>query len=288
VVSMPACSVQGKGQRHGVQARTSEDAVTGVVTWGKHVVTRDSPVPLYRQITSAISEMIVSGQLAPQTLLPSEKDLAALYGVSRLTVRQAISELQRMELVETRHGKGTAVKCVAVEPTSCLASFTETQLRAGREPRTKIISFGHIVDREIAEHLGVPGTTSLVQVVRLRLVDDQPVYLSFVYIPAFLAPSLCRKDFLEKGICQSLFHVLERNCGLRLSAGEESVSATAASERDAQLLGVPPLCPLVERTCTMASGGGKPVVFERSLWVQSQSYRVRLMWRGTLQSNTVG
>jgi len=264
-----------------VRTAASREAMMAGTIWRESVVTRDSPTPLYRQISDVISELILSGQLSADTLLPSEKELGNLYGVSRLTVRQALSDLRRRNLVKTHHGKGTAVMSPGVAPASCLASFTETELRSGRKPQTKIISFGHIVDEEVANCLRLPNRTMFVRVVRLRLVNASPVYLSSIYLPASLAPSLRRSDFPEEGIDQSLWRVLANRCGLILSTGEEVVGARSASKREAALLGVAPLSPLVERTCTMASGGSSAVLLERSLWAQPQMAQVRLMWSGT-------
>lgn len=249
--------------------------------WGEHSVGQDSHVPLYRQIELAISRLIDGGEVGPQTILPSEARMAELYGVSRLTVRQAVSELRRKGLVESRQGKGTFVASAGLEDVSCLSSFTENALRAGRLPESQMIFFGEVVDAEMAQRLNLDKSTPMILATRLRRLDGAPVYLSFAHIPTDFGRSLREADFPEIGLQQSLYQTLERCCELRLSNGEETVSATLATKKVAELLGVKYRTPLVERTCTMRIADGSAVVAERTLWARSQNSSVRLVWNGT-------
>ena len=254
---------------------------TLAATWDEHRVRHDSPVPLYRQIEFAIARLIDAGDLSPETSLPSEARLAELYGVSRLTVRQALAELRRKGLVESRQGKGTFVSSPGQGDVTCLSSFTETALRSGRVPTSQLISFGDVIDGQVARDLGLDGLQPLIRVVRLRSLDGIPVYLSFASIPAVFGRTLHASDFPEHGLEQSLYQSLERCCGLHLSVGEETVRATLASTTAAPLLGVRSRAPLVERTCIMRSADGRPVVAERTLWARIQQTSVRLVWSGT-------
>ncbi|WP_089107516.1 GntR family transcriptional regulator [Streptomyces hyaluromycini] len=68
------------------------------------------PGALYQQVAAAIREAILSGEFAPDTLLPSEAQLMTRYGVSRPTVRNAIAALRAEGLIDVRHGKGSFVR----------------------------------------------------------------------------------------------------------------------------------------------------------------------------------
>ena len=252
-----------------------------VATWGGASVSHDSPVPLYRQIEGAIARLIDSGEMSPHSALPSEAKLSELYGVSRLTVRQALGELRRKGLVESHQGKGTFVAAPARSDVTCLSSFTETALRSGHTPRSQMISFGEVMDVAMARHLNQDERMPLIQVVRLRLLDDTPAFLSIASIPLLVGQSLAVDDFPALGLRQSLYQTLERCCGVHLRHGEEEVSATLATKSVAQLLGVKYRAPLVARTCTMFAAKGHPAISERTLWAQPQTSSVRLVWSGT-------
>ena len=255
--------------------------MASMATWDEHRVRHDSPVPLYRQIEYAIARLIDVGDISPRTNLPSEARLAELYGVSRLTVRQALGELRRKGLVESRQGKGTFVSSPGQGDVPCLSSFTETALRSGHVPTSQLISFGEVIDRQVARDLDLDESQPLIRVVRLRSLDGIPVYLSFASIPTSFGRTLRASDFPEFGLEQSLYQSLERSCGLHLRVGEETVSARLASKAAAPLLGVRNRAPLVERTCIMRIADGRRVVSERTLWAQMQQTSVRLVWSGT-------
>ncbi len=96
---------------------------------------RSNPVPLYYQLKEVLRQQIKSGQLAPNTAIPSEPELVASYQVSRATVRQALTELVNEGLLYRMHGKGTYVREPRMEEhINELSSLTNELTRRGKRP----------------------------------------------------------------------------------------------------------------------------------------------------------
>ena len=139
----------------------------------------------YRQIAKIISQNISTGNLKPNDRIPTEPELMELFGCSRITIRAAIKELVDKGQLVRRQGLGTFVteelKNLSVND---FAGFTDSCIRDGHIPMTKVISFGSVPmeDPEIAEFLGIEPGSMANQVCRLRFVDDEPLLYEFNYV----------------------------------------------------------------------------------------------------------
>jgi len=192
----------------------------------------DSASPLYRQLMQRLRADIASGLYPVNSRIPSEAELGEAYQVSRVTVRKALAELTREGLLRRMQGKGTFVCTPRLKSNLReVTSFHEACLMMGCTPGTKVISKGMITAEEsVREALGLTGSEA-VEVVRLRLADQNPVMLEinrFSPKYAFL---------LTENLNGSLYHLLSRQ-GVEAASGVHEISLCYATAQQAKLLEV--------------------------------------------------
>jgi GntR family transcriptional regulator len=189
----------------------------------------------YQRVQDSLAEEIARGGRPPGSRLPPERALAEHFGVSRVTLRRALAELERMGIV-ARHPGGWTVAAPAIgEPPNALMSFSEMAASRGLTPA------GRVLDRHVrpatideAEALGLAPGAPLFELERLRSMDGVPILIDRTRIPLSLAPGLERVDLHER----SLYEVLEGRYGMRPARARFTVEAIAADERRAALLGL--------------------------------------------------
>jgi GntR family transcriptional regulator len=218
--------------------------------------------PLYTRIQEYIAELILSGKLAPEAKIQSERDFSEDLGVSRMTVRRALTELVNEGLLERRHGSGTYVAKPRVTYESHeMVNYVQAMQRRNIATGSQLIEFGEIVaSRRLAEILEVEIGNPLYRVVILRFANRVPVVLERGFFPCLRCPRLEEYD-LEKS---SIVDVLTTVSGTRLGRISQTVEATAASETVAQQLRVEEGFPLLMLSRTIFSAEtGEPVVFSQ-------------------------
>lgn len=218
--------------------------------------------PLYLQLHRRISEAIASGRLSPGDSLPSERDLAALTGLSRVTVRKGIEALVASGQLVQRRGSGTFVapKVERLEQAlSLLTSFTEDMARRGRSVESHWIARAlHAPAPEEVMALGLGLGDRVARLERVRISDGVPLAIERASLPASILPD-------PEAVRTSLYEVLATS-GMRPVRAVQRVSAANLGARDAELLNVPPgVAGLrIERVSYLPSG--KVVEFTRSLY----------------------
>ncbi|AOS63398.1 GntR family transcriptional regulator [Actinoalloteichus hymeniacidonis] len=227
-----------------------------------------SRVPRYQLIYEDLASQITSGGLKPDERLPSEPLLAEQYGVSRMTVRQAVDQLQDERLLVRRRGAGTFV----THPRSRarrlnrLAPFAEEVGAEHDRMRSIIREQGSLVPpSDIAARLRLKDRQEAVRLVRLRIVDDVPAALQESWLPYALAPVVAREPLLG----DSLYRTLQERCGLRLRWAEQEVSASAATAEQARILGVDEGSPLIASRRETYDDSSNPVEFVQS-WARPE------------------
>lgn len=149
------------------------------------VIDRASPVPLYHQLAEQLTAAIESGRLGPGDPFENELALADRLDLSRPTVRRAIAELVQRGLLVRRRGVGTTVASPMVHRRDELTSLYDDMERRGQHPVTRVLRLEHDVrDPVAAEALGVPATTPLVFIERLRSAGDVPAALMHNWLPS--------------------------------------------------------------------------------------------------------
>jgi len=196
----------------------------------------NSPLPLYYQLQEDIRERIESGEYAPSTMLPTEAELSAAYGVSRATVREALRGLAERGLVEKRQGVGTFVsgKKISEKLPGVYSFSTEMRLRGyGYAVRSEVLNKDYIEPpRRISALLELEEGSQVLRVRRLRYVDDKPFLISISYLPPFIS--------IEDDFTGSIYQLLQTKYDLLVISGEASIEAGIAEEEEAYLLRIQP------------------------------------------------
>lgn len=199
---------------------------------------------LYRQLVDLLHEKIES-EMGPGDMLPSERELCEMYGLSRTTVRLALAELERQGLVTRRHGRGTFVSNSVREATNLMGaySFTEQMKGMGRVPTTVVLEFNtREVPKHIAACLGLRIGDPVIRMKRLRIADDVPMMVERTYLPASEFPGLSRGDV--EG--QPLYDIVEKVYHETIRVAKEEFCASVARKDDAELLDIGEAAPVLK------------------------------------------
>ena len=213
----------------------------------------------YVRLRRALQKMIGSGSVEPGHALPSERDLAAMLGLSRVTVRKAIAGLVEDGLLIQRHGAGTFVADRIVKSFSKLTGFTDDLRARGLKPRVTFLdrSVGNVSPEEaLALHLS-PGAR-VIRLRRLRFAGDKPLALEDTAVPQNLVAD---PNLIEL----SLYDTLE-GLGYRPTRALQRLRAVALDAEQARLLHLPARSPAlsIERRAFLPDGS--VVEFTRSLY----------------------
>jgi GntR family transcriptional regulator len=223
-------------------------------------------VPKYLEITAVLREEV---RQAPEgSRLPAERDLAERFGVSRMTLRQALDELGREGRVQRVPGSGTFTRRPTVAMGPFLTSFTEDMRARGLQPSARLIGFTRTAaSAEAAEALGVAEGSEVLWMERLRLADGEPMCIEVAQLPVrFERP-------LEEGDPEQSVHDLLRKAGAAPTSLRRRVRAVAARQREALLLGLTDGAPMLEVLDVFADASGRPIQYARSRY-RSDRYEV--------------
>ena len=203
----------------------------------------ETNVPQYIQIADSLLDQIESGELAPGTRLPSERTLSELFDVNRLTLRRALGRLEAQGLIVRKHGKGNFIAEPKIErQTGRLVSFTNGMQRRGLSPGAKVISIEQRqVEAAIAKQLNVPVLTPVHYVLRLRMINQEPVMLEQLWVPVNCFPGLEQQDLNNR----SVYEIMETEYGISMTNAERSLEPVIATEYEAELLGIEEGTPLM-------------------------------------------
>jgi len=199
----------------------------------------------YQRIREHLLQQIRSGILRIGDRIPPEEELAERFGVSRMTARQAVMELVREGWLYRRQGVGTFVTQPSFErQLSRLTTLSEELEARGQQNRlrSRVLSRSILpAARPVAELFGLPPRALLLRMSRVRYLDEAPLALQVIYMPAELVRGLRPRD-LERG---SVYRVLEDRLRLRIHRAEQRVEAVPAARFHARVLEVPVGSPLL-------------------------------------------
>jgi len=204
---------------------------------------RRSVVPLYYQIRQFLLEQIRSNKLKPGEAVPSEQVISARFGVSRMTVRQALKSLADLGVIYSQRGRGTFVAANKLEKSfRQVLSFTEEMAVRGARPSSRVLRCGiEDADESVANALKIQVGELVISLRRLRLADSVPMGIEWSRIPHSLCPDLL-DIFQPKG---SLYQTLNQRYGIRVAVTDEVAEAAAATAEQARLLNIPKRSPVL-------------------------------------------
>ncbi|MCU9956260.1 GntR family transcriptional regulator [Burkholderia sp. BKH01] len=232
-----------------------------------------SAAPLYVQIKDTLRTRILDGTYAPHSRMPSEHELCAMFDVSRITVRQALGDLQKEGLLFKLHGKGTFVsKPKAFQNVTSLQGFAEAMSSMGYEIVNQLRSFRTVkADRHLATKLHVPEGAPLVEIHRVRLLNREPVSLEQTWVPEALGKRLAGADLAARDI----FLILENDCGIPLGHADVSIDAILADDEIVDALRVEESSPVLRIERLTHDASGAPIDYEY-LYFRGDAFQYRL------------
>ena len=223
-------------------AATVSDGRSGSTSPSDGGIHRDSPVPLYRQLKLLIARDIKEGVLRPNDPVGPESELSRRHGVSRITVRQALGELQQEGLISRIVGKGTFVNDrPRAGRLTRLAGFAEEVRALGMTPRhDTLVVETRVPPPEVASSLELSPNARALYIERRLFADEQPVAYARSYLPADLLPSSSVTIDRETLNRRSLYEILEQEAGVTLERATEDVEPKLADESEQRLLDLEP------------------------------------------------
>lgn len=224
----------------------------------------EGPGPLYRRLHDALRSAIESSVLRPQDALPAERELAADFGVSRITVRKALDALVADGLLMRKHGAGTFVTGRVEKQFAKLTSFSEDMTARGQTPRSEwLLRASGAVTPEESLTLGLSPGAPVYRFHRIRFADDLPMAVEYSTIPGF---GLAGAD----AVGDSLYAALQ-SAGNRPTRALQRLRAVLFDDERAQLLGVPSGAPglYIERRSFLDDGR---VIEATESWYRGDAY----------------
>jgi GntR family transcriptional regulator len=197
----------------------------------------NSPIPLYHQLKERIQAKIDNGDYQPGQMIPTERELQETYGISRITVRNAIAELVAEERIIKKQGQGTLVaKPRIVDDSSRLRGFTEKSMAQGAQIEdvgTRVLHVERLAAQpRICAYLGLPFESPVLYVKRLRMLQEEPIAVFENYIRGDMGIEA------DEDFSHSLYELYERGHGLSIAWAERCIEASAIESDRASLLGL--------------------------------------------------
>lgn len=219
--------------------------------------------PMYIRIHNQIKRDIETHVYKVGDRIPAERQLAVKFGVSRMTLRQAIKTLEEEGILERRLGSGTYVASQKVqEKMSGIMSFTEITRANGQRPSSKLILY-QIGKPSLSEKekLKLKSDADVLRMERIRYADQVPICHEIVTIPYDLV-----KQNSKEEISSHLYETLEKN-GYQIGKVTEHISASISNENEARLLNVKKGIALITRRQVTELSDGQPFEYTRASYV---------------------
>lgn len=235
--------------------------------------TDDDSTPLYIRIRDELRARILDGSHPPRSQMPSESELQERFGVSRITVRQALGHLEREGLIFKKHGKGSFVsQPKAFQNVTSLEGFAEAMSRMGHEIVNRVVSFDIVpATVAVAQRLEIGEGEPVTEIHRVRLLNRAPVSYEITYLPEPIGRQLQRADLVTRDI----FLILENDCALPLGAADLAIDAVLADKALARALETTEGAPLLRIERLTHDSAGRPIDFEY-LYFRGDTFQYRL------------
>jgi GntR family transcriptional regulator len=239
-----------------------------------------SQIPLYYQLENVLREKITSGAFESGERMPTESELIEQFGVSRITVRQALQSLNDDGLIERQQGRGTFVtgrrsKKRKFTGVIHLTGSLDELIEMGMDTPVKVLEMNRVeADPHEAELLQLPVGTPIYRLKRLRMNDDQPFGLIINYLPEEIGSMLTVAE-LSSG---ALLHTMESKLGYRLENANQEIKAELADPYVAQLLDIRVGTALLSIERTVYTDKHLPVEYVHTLYRSDlYGYSVKLV-----------
>ncbi len=227
-------------------------------------ISRKAKLPLYDLIEQNFRELITGSALKPGDAIPSEWELAGLYHVSRLTVRRALDDLARQGWLERRHGVGTFVTHPTVTQIApSKLSFTEQMRSIGRQPSSRLVHIRIIPAKtEPATRLKLQEGEPIIEIMRVRLADGEPILLETTYLSQTRFPGLDQTDELAHA---SLYEMLGARYQTHVAAMDQILEPVLLTRSEAKYLETQAGAPAIKSEVVALTSEGDPIEYSWSV-----------------------
>lgn len=229
---------------------------------------KNLPIPLYYQLTQYLIEKIESGEMKPGDSFYSERELAEQFGISRMTVRQALQRLVDDGRIVREQGKGSFVAEPKINQRLMrLTSFSEDMQKLGKKPGAIVVSVDVMeADSKLAQALDLdesrPESRRVLVLTRVRTADDRPIALETTHLPLIRFPELENQDFT--GV--SLYRVLEQRYGVVAVTAKQTIEVGMPFDREMKLLQLSPGIPVLLLKRTTRDAEDRPFEYVKAVY----------------------
>ncbi|MBI1188627.1 MAG: UTRA domain-containing protein [Alphaproteobacteria bacterium] len=216
-----------------------------------------SPTPLYHQIYSVLRERIRTGHYPAGSLLPGEQELVKLLGVSRITVKRALSELAAGGFVTRHRGRGTTVTFDAAAPVvkGSFENLVDSLRLMGLGTEVELLEVATVrAPADIVDLLGLEAGARVQRAVRLRKIEAKPFSYLITHVPGDIAARFPARDLAHKPMLEMI-----ARAGHEAVEAEQWITAAAADLKVARALGIASGAPLLEIRRVMRDREGRGV-----------------------------
>ena len=217
---------------------------------------RKSPTPKYFQLEELLRKQLANWKT--NRPIPTEFELCEKYEVSRTTVRKALDDLEREGLLYRVQGIGTFTMPVKLRErfVQRSAGFYEDMVSRGYTVSTRVLEHSVVrASQQVASELQLAAGEKVVKMVRLRLIDNDPILISTSFVSHRRFPDLINDDLTHA----SLYQLLREKYGVNLTHGTRLVEAASCTPEEARLLHIKPNTPLLVVSGTVFDKEGHPV-----------------------------
>lgn len=227
------------------------------------MVDKTRAVPIYSQIKEMVREKIEAGEWPPGALIPSERHFCDQFGISRMTVRQALGDLASEGLVVREKGKGTFVARPRLrQRLTRLTGFSEDMQARGKRPGARVLRVETVPAKPpVSRALGILPQEPVVVVERLRLADDEPVALEVCHLHCDQMERL-----LSAPLEGSLYGLLETLCAVHPRRAEQEIEASVPTPAEQDLLRLERGAPVLRNRRTTYDQDGRPFEYTESVY----------------------
>ena len=226
----------------------------------------DGDIPIYIRVQRDLMAMLKADGYEPGSKIPSERELSVQFGASRMTTRKAVEKLVDTGVLERRGTSGTYL------PEKLLArplrqgtpyGITDLAHEHGRTSGSKLLYFEKQPADEItAQRLEIATGDPVILIRRQRTIDDVPVCIELIHMPARVVPGLSAADVVENS---SLYELLSERYDIEVRSGNAVLSVGLLTEEEAELLNLPPDSPVLDYQTVSLLQDGKPFELLRSI-----------------------
>ncbi|MEN6637305.1 MAG: GntR family transcriptional regulator [Clostridiaceae bacterium] len=188
----------------------------------------------YAQVKAQLLHMIRDENRFPDRCLPSERELCELFGVSRITIRRAVADLELDGVLFRVQGKGAFVNAAKIQqPLLRVSSFSQDMSNRQMKAGSRILALERIPSGEvIAAKLGISPTEDVYMLKRLRLADDEPMAIETCYLPLKIGAVIAEKIADN----MSLYQLMQTACGVTITRASETIEVSRLKNYERKLL----------------------------------------------------